>query len=110
MKRICAGRDHFREGPVADGTSIPASLVVWAGGLEAASLSSHASRVLVMEDRLMLIPTTPYRFTQVYAIGDFANIKAADGAFLPQLGSVALQPVGITRRTIFKLLRDALRL
>jgi hypothetical protein len=51
-----------------------------------------ASLVLVMEDGLMLIPTSPCPASlRFYALGDFANIKAADGAFLPQLGSVALQ-------------------
>ena len=77
---------------LSDGTRIPTHTVIWAGGLEAASLSrnlgiktGHGGRVDVEAD------LTVAGFTRVYALGDFANIESKDGRPLPQLGSVAEQ-------------------
>jgi NADH dehydrogenase len=77
---------------LTDGTRIPTHTVVWAGGLKASSLSSelgiptgHGGRIDVQTD------LTVSGFTDVYALGDFANIVGQDGQPLPQLGSVAEQ-------------------
>jgi NADH dehydrogenase len=77
---------------LTDDTRIPTHTVVWAGGLKASSLSSdlgiqtgHGGRIDVQGD------LTVAGFTDVYALGDFANILDQDGQPLPQLGSVAEQ-------------------
>jgi NADH dehydrogenase len=77
---------------LADGTHIPAGLVIWAGGLKASSLSGslgikpgRGGRVDVRSD------LTVEGFPGVYALGDFANFKLVDGSVLPQLASVAQQ-------------------
>jgi NADH dehydrogenase len=77
---------------LSDGTRIPTHTVIWAGGLKASSLSDnlgiktgHGGRVDVQAD--LTVPG----FTDVYALGDFANIAGEDGRPLPQLGSVAEQ-------------------
>src|ERR1700733_6235766 len=76
----------------ADGSKLASTLVIWAGGLRAASLS-HAvaskagagGRLNVNED--LTIP----EHQNAYALGDFANTKDESGAYLPQLGAVAQQ-------------------
>jgi NADH dehydrogenase len=76
----------------ADGTHVPADLVIWAGGLKASGLSGalgikagRGGRVDVQQDLSVA------GFPGVYALGDFANFKTADGQALPQLASVAQQ-------------------
>ncbi len=77
---------------LSDGTHLPADLVIWAGGLKASAISSslgikagHGGRVDVQPDLSVA------GFPGVYALGDFANFKTADGGILPQLASVAQQ-------------------
>jgi len=77
---------------LSDGSRVPATLVVWAGGLKAAALSgslgikpAHGGRLDVQSD--LTVAGCP----GVYALGDFANTKGEDGKPLPQLASVAQQ-------------------
>jgi NADH dehydrogenase len=77
---------------LSDGSRVPATLVVWAGGLKAAALSGslgvkpgHGGRLDVQSD------LTVAGCSGVYALGDFANVKGEDGKALPQLASVAQQ-------------------
>lgn len=77
---------------LSDGTRIPTHTVVWAGGLKASSLAEHlgirpghGGRLDVETD--FSVPGFP----NVYALGDFANIRDAEGKALPQLASVAEQ-------------------
>jgi len=77
---------------LADGSILPARLIIWAGGLKAASLSSavaipagHGGRLDVAPE--LCLPGHP----NVFVLGDFANTKDASGGYLPQLGSVAQQ-------------------
>jgi len=77
---------------LADAARLPASLVIWAGGLKAALLAKNVGisqgrggRIDVNKD--LSVPGHP----EIYALGDFANTKDGDGKDLPQLGSVALQ-------------------
>ena len=76
----------------ADGSHLDANLIIWAGGLKAAPLSSflgvkpgHGGRIDIQPD------LTVSGYKGVYALGDFANLKGADGKPLPQLASVAQQ-------------------
>jgi NADH dehydrogenase len=77
---------------LSDGTSIKTRVVVWAGGLKAASLATaaglpqgHGGRIDVQSD------LTVSGFPSVYVLGDLANTRDPAGGFFPQLGSVALQ-------------------
>jgi len=77
---------------LSDGSRVPATLVIWAGGLKAAALSGslgikpgHGGRLDVQSD--LTVAGCP----GVYALGDFANTKGEDGKPLPQLASVAQQ-------------------
>ena len=77
---------------LADGTQVPAELVIWAGGLRASGLSSalgikagRGGRIDIQDDLSVA------GFPCVYALGDFANFKGEDGKALPQLASVAQQ-------------------
>ena len=81
--------DHVQ---LSDGTSIPTRTVVWAGGLMAAPLADNAGLPRGRGGRIEVQPDlTVEGFPRVYALGDFANVPDADGAPLPQLGSVAQQ-------------------
>jgi NADH dehydrogenase len=77
---------------LSDGTTIRSRVVVWAGGLKAASLAAaaglpqgHGGRIDVQPD--LRVADCP----GVYVLGDLANTPDAVGGYYPQLGSVALQ-------------------
>jgi NADH:ubiquinone reductase (H+-translocating) len=77
---------------LTDGTEILTRTVVWGGGEKAADIvdtaglpSGRGGRIDVQRD--LAVPGHP----RVYVLGDAANIPDADGAILPQLGSVAQQ-------------------
>ncbi|GAA4683260.1 NAD(P)/FAD-dependent oxidoreductase [Gordonia humi] len=77
---------------LSDGSTLPAHVVVWAGGLKARSVVASAGletgrggRVDVDAD--LTAPGVP----GVYVLGDAANIPDGSGGTLPQLGSVAMQ-------------------
>jgi NADH dehydrogenase len=77
---------------LSDGTTIPTRVVVWAGGLKAASLAGAAGLPQGHGGRIDVEPDlTVAGFSGVYVLGDLANTRDPAGRFFPQLGSVALQ-------------------
>jgi NADH:quinone reductase (non-electrogenic) len=77
---------------LADGTAIPARLVIWAGGLKASGLSASLGIKPGRGGRVDVQPDLSVAgLSGVYALGDFANFKTAQGDSLPQLASVAQQ-------------------
>ncbi|MFJ4170025.1 NAD(P)/FAD-dependent oxidoreductase [Paenarthrobacter sp. NPDC089714] len=77
---------------LADGTFIPAQIVVWAGGLKAGDLISGSGLAQGRGGRIDVRPDlTAPDVDGVYVLGDAANITDASGTKLPQLGSVAQQ-------------------
>jgi NADH dehydrogenase len=86
-------REVRRDGVfLADGTRIPAQLVIWAGGLKAARLAASLGIKAGRGGRVDVQPDLSVAgFPGVYALGDFANFKTSTGEALPQLGSVAQQ-------------------
>ncbi|AFR27827.1 NAD(P)/FAD-dependent oxidoreductase [Arthrobacter sp. Rue61a] len=77
---------------LADGSSVPGHIVVWAGGLKAGDLISGSGLAQGRGGRIDVRPDlTAPDADGVYVIGDAANITDSTGAKLPQLGSVAQQ-------------------
>ncbi|NWL26426.1 NADH dehydrogenase FAD-containing subunit [Paenarthrobacter ureafaciens] len=77
---------------LADGTFIPAQIVVWAGGLKAGDLISGSGLAQGRGGRIDVRPDlTAPDVDGVYVLGDAANITDDAGNKLPQLGSVAQQ-------------------
>jgi NADH dehydrogenase len=77
---------------LTDGTAIPARSVVWAGGESAAQIAQGVGPAPGRGGRIDVLPDLSVDgYPGVFAIGDVANIPAADGDPLPQLGSVAQQ-------------------
>ena len=77
---------------LSDGTTIKTHLTVWGGGLMAAPLAASSGVTQGRGGRIDVLPDlTVDGFPAVYALGDLANIPAADDQALPQLGSVAQQ-------------------
>ncbi|MDP9207155.1 MAG: NAD(P)/FAD-dependent oxidoreductase [Actinomycetota bacterium] len=77
---------------LSDGTTIKTHLTVWGGGLMAAPLAASSGVTQGRGGRIDVLPDlTVDGFPAVYALGDLANIRAADDQALPQLGSVAQQ-------------------
>jgi len=75
-----------------DGTSIRARTVVWGGGESGSAVAQGSGAPTGRGGRVDVQPElTVEGFPGVYAVGDVANIPDADGATLPQLGSVAQQ-------------------
>ena len=77
---------------LSDGTTIKTHLTVWGGGLMAAPLAASSGVTQGRGGRIDVLPDlTVDGFPAVFALGDLANIPAADDQALPQLGSVAQQ-------------------
>ena len=77
---------------LSDGGTIRTHLTVWGGGLMAAPLAASSGLPQGRGGRIDVRPDlTVDGFPAVYALGDVANIPAADDQALPQLGSVAQQ-------------------
>ncbi|ACL38834.1 FAD-dependent pyridine nucleotide-disulphide oxidoreductase [Pseudarthrobacter chlorophenolicus A6] len=77
---------------LADGTVLPAPIVVWAGGLQAGKIIAESGLTQGKGGRIDVLPDlTAPGVEGVYVLGDSANITDAAGARLPQLGSVAQQ-------------------
>jgi NADH dehydrogenase len=77
---------------LSDGSQIPAELVIWAGGLKASAISNSLGIKAGRGGRIDVQPDLSVAgFPGVYALGDFANFKTANGEVLPQLASVAQQ-------------------
>jgi NADH:quinone reductase (non-electrogenic) len=76
-----------------DGTSIRTRTVIWGGGESAAPVVQAAAGLKTGRGgRIDVLPDlTVEGHPHVYAVGDAANIPDAEGATLPQLGSVAQQ-------------------
>jgi NADH:ubiquinone reductase (H+-translocating) len=76
----------------ANGPEIPARVVIWAGGLKAASLAANLGVAQGRAGRLDVESDFAVKgMPRVYALGDFANVMGKDGKPLPQLASVAQQ-------------------
>jgi NADH dehydrogenase len=77
---------------LADGTTIPSRVVIWAGGLKAGRMLATSGLPQGKGGRIDVGPDlTAPGFDGVYVLGDAANITDAKGLHLPQLGSVAQQ-------------------
>jgi NADH dehydrogenase len=86
---------------LSDGTAIKTRLVVWAGGLKAASLAAAAGLPQGSGGRIDVQPDlTVAGFPGVYVLGDMANTRDPAGGCFPQLGSVALQAGQWTAKNI----------
>jgi NADH dehydrogenase len=95
-KEIAA--DHVT---LSDGTTIRTHLTVWGGGLMAAPIGAKSGLPQGRGGRIDVQPDlTVEGFSEVYALGDFANITAGGDEALPQLGSVAQQSGGWAAKNI----------
>jgi NADH dehydrogenase len=76
----------------ADDTTLPADIVVWAGGLKAGALIAESGLPLGRGGRVDVDPDLKAPGVPgVYVLGDTANMTDARGDKLPQLGSCAQQ-------------------
>lgn len=76
----------------ADDSALSADIVIWAGGLKAASLAGTLGLAQGRGGRIDVTPELSIPgHPGVYALGDFANVLANNGKNLPQLGAVAQQ-------------------
>jgi NADH dehydrogenase len=84
-----------------DGSEIPATLVVWAGGLKAGPVVTGSGLPQGRGGRIDVNPDlTAPGMDGVYVLGDAANMTDDKGNKLPQLGSCALQAGGWAAKNI----------
>ena len=95
-----------RSATLSDGSTVATDTVIWAGGISGASLvpltgiaAGRGGRIDVAAD--LTVPG----HSNVFAIGDVANVPDPAGGTLPQLGSVAQQSGRWAGRNI-RALRD----
>jgi NADH dehydrogenase len=87
----------------ADGQKIPAEITVWAAGVKGEptmkklSIPQESGRIAV--DPTMQVTNYPY----IFAIGDIAGAKGADGRFLPMVAPVAMQQARFVAKQIRRL-------
>ncbi len=87
----------------ADGNKIPAEITVWAAGVKGEptmkklSIPQESGRIAV--DPTMQVTNYPY----IFAIGDIAGAKGADGRFLPMVAPVAMQQARFVAKQIQRL-------
>jgi len=77
---------------LSDGDTIPTHCVIWGGGIKAAQLADTSGLKQGRGGRIDVLPDLSVEdHTNVFVVGDLANIPDPDGKAYPQLGSVALQ-------------------
>ncbi len=77
---------------LSDGAVIPTRCVIWGGGITAAPVAAECGLAQGHGGRIDVAPDlTLADRSEVYAVGDIANVPGPDDQSLPQLGSVALQ-------------------
>jgi NADH dehydrogenase len=87
----------------ADGKKIPAEITVWAAGVKGEptmkklSIPQESGRIAV--DPTLQVTNYPY----IFAIGDIAGAKGADGRFLPMVAPVAMQQARFVAKQIQRL-------
>ncbi|MGA0113499.1 MAG: NAD(P)/FAD-dependent oxidoreductase [Candidatus Nanopelagicaceae bacterium] len=87
----------------ADGKKISAEITVWAAGVKGEptmkklSIPQESGRIAV--DPTLQVTNYPY----IFAIGDIAGAKSADGRFLPMVAPVAMQQARFVAKQIQRL-------
>ena len=77
---------------VSDGSTVETDTVIWAGGISGASLVALTGLPIGRGGRIdVAADLTVPGHSDVFAIGDVANVPDPAGGTLPQLGSVAQQ-------------------
>lgn len=95
---------------LSDGSKILTRTIIWAGGLKAAPLAGQCGLIQGHSDRIdVQSDLTVPGFPNIYALGDFANIKNPDGNFFPQLASVAQQSGYWTAKNILAVIEGKTR-
>jgi NADH dehydrogenase len=90
----------------ADGNKIPSEVTVWAAGVKGEpamaklGIPTAAGRITV--DQSLQVTNYPY----VFAIGDIAGAKGADGRFLPMVAPVAMQQARFVAKQIQRLQKN----
>ena len=92
VRKNCAVENIGAEFVAAGGAKIPTALAIWAAGVKASSLGKMLDAATDKSGRIeanrdLSVPG----YTNVYALGDIAQVKAADGKPLPGLAQVAKQ-------------------
>ncbi|CAB4341810.1 MAG: hypothetical protein F2690_03315 [Actinobacteria bacterium] len=91
---------------VKGGASIPAEVTVWAAGVQGEPTASQLNLPLINSridvENTLQVKNYPY----IWAIGDIAGIKGADGRFLPMVAPVALQQGKFVAKQILRTIKS----
>jgi NADH dehydrogenase len=91
---------------VKGGASIPAEVTVWAAGVQGEPTASQLNLPLINSridvENTLQVKNYPY----IWAIGDIAGIKGADGRFLPMVAPVALQQGKFIAKQILRTIKS----
>lgn len=89
-----------------DGENIPAEVTVWAAGVQGEPAMQKLS-VPHEGGRIAVDPTLQVtNYPHIFAIGDIAGAKGADGRFLPMVAPVAMQQARFVAKQITKLAKN----
>ena len=91
---------------VKGGASIPAEVTVWAAGVQGEPAAGQLNLPLINSridvENTLQVKNYPY----IWAIGDIAGIKGADGRFLPMVAPVALQQGKFIAKQILRTIKS----
>lgn len=90
----------------ASGESIETQLVIWAAGVQSSPVVAQLNIPMVggriATDNTLQVTHYPY----IFAVGDVAGVKGANGRFLPQIAPVALQQGRFAAKQILRLAKS----
>ncbi|NLG98829.1 MAG: NAD(P)/FAD-dependent oxidoreductase [Chloroflexi bacterium] len=90
-----------------DGTTIPASTVIWAAGVRASRLLDKFGLEQDRSGRIVAGPTLQVPgHPEIFVIGDAAFVKDKDGKPLPMLAPVAMQQAESVAKNILRLTKN----
>jgi NADH dehydrogenase len=99
VKSVDHGQINF-----GDGTNLRAHVIVWAAGVKGAPAINQLG-VQVEANRLKTDPTLQVsHYPYMFAVGDVAGAKGANGRFLPQVAPVAMQQGRFVAAQILRLM------
>lgn len=86
---------------------LPSNTLIWAAGVQAASLVRDLSQEKLPQNRIKVLPTLQIpQFERVFLIGDAAYLTDQNGQALPMVAPVAMQQADLAVKNLIRLIQS----